>query len=571
MTPGSRTRRAAFGLVAAITTLASSGCHSVPVARLAPTPNRPKTSIADVGRAAFLPATVALETPSEMSAMEPVRHGQLTEPATRLAAATPPDFTRPAADPPVETPLLDEALERAKGLEQIIIDEMTPDPTPIPPAQPEPVVITPTPTPEPAKVEPVPTPKAEPTPVAPEEAWADGVRRLGDLARAEAARPGDAAQPWEFRSRVLDGIAGPGLDRPESRDVVALLRAVEGPTASADEVRAAFRVIEGRAPLEISDLQLCLKVERFGEYEAIEPPVRRPGQQVVIYCQVDGVRHEETANGFRSRLAGQVELVPEGGSAPAWTDSLGTGEETTRYRRKDFFIPYIFTIPRSVPPGRYLLRLTERDLVAGPLGHPRGAPGDRPRLMDRRGLLSRPAVLPSPPRSETMAPSTLAHDHLDGDEPMSLRIGGRWGVALGLAACFVAGAEVVSADGPAAKTRLVAQKPGKKKTATKPGMPKAADDAMANGDGADAVAMPKTAMTKGAMPKAAPGRRRVDVVRQRHRADFSGQLRRLPQRYRPGQGPGQVRHDHLRQVDGRRQARRGHRRGATPKGVPWSG
>ena len=78
MTPGCRTWRAAPGLVA-LTIAALAGCHSVPVAKLAPTPNRPQSTIAEVGRAALLPATVALDTPSEMASMEPVRSDESTE------------------------------------------------------------------------------------------------------------------------------------------------------------------------------------------------------------------------------------------------------------------------------------------------------------------------------------------------------------------------------------------------------------------------------------------------------------------------------------------------------------
>lgn len=389
MTPGCRTWRAAPGLVAlSIATLA--GCHSVPVAKLAPTPNRPQTTIAEAGRAALLPATVALDTPSEMAAMEPVRPEQPTEPAPRMAPASSPVVIVkteepgdapvpsprpiPAPSPPAETPLLDAALERARGIEGALVEEMTPpEQAPLPPARPEPIVVPPVP--EPAKPEPSPEPKPEPEPAPPrpEDQWREGVRRLIGLAHAQAGRPDDATIPWDLRARVLAWMAGPDIDpevdRPESRDVRAVLKAMadapSGPPANADDVRAAIRVLEERAPLEISDLQLCTRVDGFGDYQALDPPIQRPGQQVVIYCKIDGVRHEATGNGYRSRLAAQVEVVPEGGGTPAWAGSLGTGEETCRYRRNDYFINYMYTIPRTLPAGRYALRLTEKDLVSG--------------------------------------------------------------------------------------------------------------------------------------------------------------------------------------------------------------
>jgi hypothetical protein len=383
MKPGSRTWRAAPGL-AALTVAALAGCHSVPVARLAPTPNRPQSTIGEVGRAAFLPATVALDNPSEMAAMEPVRAVRDTEPAPRASASPRPIVVRaempapgpaPSAIPPAETPLLDAALEKAKGFEESIVEEMTvPDPAPLAPARPEPLApALVLPAPEPAKPEVQAEPRPEPPePPRPEEAWREGIRRLSGLAQAQAAHPDNASLPWGLRARVLAWLAepdiDPDLDRPESQDVRAVLRGMaDAPAGSpprVDDIRAAIRVLEGRAPLEVADLQLCLKVNGFGDFQAIEPPVRHTGQQVVIYARMDGVRHEATGNGFRSRLAGQVEVIPEGGGAPAWSEALGTGEDTCRYRRNDYFINYIFTIPRTLAPGRYTLRLTEKDLIA---------------------------------------------------------------------------------------------------------------------------------------------------------------------------------------------------------------
>ncbi|WP_435017067.1 c-type cytochrome domain-containing protein [Tundrisphaera sp. TA3] len=73
---------------------------------------------------------------------------------------------------------------------------------------------------------------------------------------------------------------------------------------------------------------------------------------------------------------------------------------------------------------------------------------------------------------------------------MSIRTGRRWGIAIGLAGCLVAGAEVLSADGPGV-ARLVAQKAGKKKSIARKDAPKSADDAMEKAEGDGKAAMPK--------------------------------------------------------------------------------
>jgi hypothetical protein len=105
-------------------------------------------------------------------------------------------------------------------------------------------------------------------------------------------------------------------------------------------------------------------VDGFGNYEAFEPPVRKAGQPMILYCEVDGLRFEQTAAGFRTRLAAQIEIVPEGGGAPVLLKTLATAEETCRKRRRDYFIAYKLVLPKPLTPGDYKIRLTEKDLTS---------------------------------------------------------------------------------------------------------------------------------------------------------------------------------------------------------------
>jgi hypothetical protein len=123
-------------------------------------------------------------------------------------------------------------------------------------------------------------------------------------------------------------------------------------------------VLEDKAPLEIVDLRLCSRVEGFGDFVSLDPPVRKAGEKVVIYSEIDGLRFEQTAAGFRTRMAAQVEIIPEGGGAPVHSRQLAVAEETCRRRRRDYYIAYRLVVPENLPPGDYRLRLTERDLAS---------------------------------------------------------------------------------------------------------------------------------------------------------------------------------------------------------------
>ena len=138
--------------------------------------------------------------------------------------------------------------------------------------------------------------------------------------------------------------------------------------ASPDEatVRAslgeAVDALETVAPLHVDALQLCRRVLGFGDVEPIDPATLQRGQSVIVYCEVAGLRYEKADDGFRSRLASRVELLPRGGGTAVWTNELGTAEDACHRRRRDYYVNYRLKLP-SLKPGTYLLRVSQTDLV----------------------------------------------------------------------------------------------------------------------------------------------------------------------------------------------------------------
>jgi hypothetical protein len=273
-------------------------------------------------------------------------------------------------------------------------EPVNPAPEPIKPAEepanpaPEPIKTADEsikPAPEPVKVapEPIKTP-AEPI-TAPTEAassediWREGVQSLRAVARGRLKGSREEQKPgspnWTVRDRLLGWLAEPDLD-PDARTAVdvAQSRAVfkglaavidpSTPTATRGaEIRDAVATLEAQAPLEITELKLCRKVNGFGNIEPLEPPSRKVGQAVVLYCELTGLAYEPTGPSFRSRVSAQVELIADGSETAVWTHSLGTAEDACRRRRRDFFVGHMFTLPESVVEGKYRMRLTEKDLV----------------------------------------------------------------------------------------------------------------------------------------------------------------------------------------------------------------
>lgn len=400
MPHGSVARRAVLGLVAVLSILApAAGCQRLSVAR---------------NDASTLPPL----SPT------PGRAAEARNPAPAPTAGTPvanrpePQAT-PAASPPVApptgpsgtsspTPLLDAALARAVMREPVELppaeaegsieekpapatkpgEKVEPNPLPVAPDVLPPLAPPPRPIDAPGATEVL---KASATsaldqskekvasparpinpdrPPDPSVSWREGLERLKRLAREQAAVPGDSIGSWRLRVRLLDWLDEPGTEDDSGtlwRTVVAALaesEAAQERTRAAD-IRRVVRAVEDQAPLEITDLRLCRKVNGFGSFEPIDPSACRPGQAVIVYCEMSGLRYEEAGEMFRSRLSTQVEIVPSPGGEPVSKEVLGTADDLCRRRRRDYYVCYRFNLPEKLAPGSYELRMTQDDLLAG--------------------------------------------------------------------------------------------------------------------------------------------------------------------------------------------------------------
>jgi hypothetical protein len=201
--------------------------------------------------------------------------------------------------------------------------------------------------------------------------WREGLERLQALARLRAGEPGQEDSSWPLRARLLDWLAGDGLSPDQSAGwarVLTCLATAYGPDtpddiALSDRVEEAIDTLQSLAPFRITALHLCRKVRGFGDFELIETSALRAGQPLIVYCEVDGLRYANTGDGFASRLGSRVEVIANGTPRPVWAQELGTAEDLCSRRRRDNFVNYRLSLPASLPPGSYDLRLIQTDLI----------------------------------------------------------------------------------------------------------------------------------------------------------------------------------------------------------------
>ena len=345
--------------------MTAPGCHRLPVAHVAALPALPPTR----------PDTPAV-APAPALRPEPGMYG--TSPPPPPSSLSPRPVIEVARTPSA-TPLLDRALARAEALTHSDDDPAcdfecdVPDPPPGPAAA-EPkakgsalanLAVKGLPD-APAAHKPI-DPDRSAKIVTPRDVWREDLERLRAMARDRAIA---SPEVGALQARLLDWIAEPEAEKsPLWRTVIRALVAATGPEPSEEgargsEIRAAVEALEDRASLEITELQLCRKVRGFGDFEPLDANTCKPGQSMIVYCEMSGLRYERSDEAFQSRLSSRVEIVPAQGGRPVW-EHAGSATEICRRRRRDYYVNCVITLPDHLAPGTYELRVTQKDEVAG--------------------------------------------------------------------------------------------------------------------------------------------------------------------------------------------------------------
>lgn len=223
---------------------------------------------------------------------------------------------------------------------------------------------------------------------------------LVDLLRQRAARsPGagsmlalaalEAVRPGAF-PRVLGSDASADPLTPAQRalldsfaELSSSLRAAaaDDATLSAGEQADRLEELALRAadalPIRIREARLCTRVLGFGQVAAFAADrfvAGRP-QRAIVYVEIDRfARRElrETESAARDRgdrwaveLSMEINLYSDAGSLLVLRHPPERVVETSRARRRDFFLVREITLPSTLAAGRYNLKVTVRDETDG--------------------------------------------------------------------------------------------------------------------------------------------------------------------------------------------------------------
>lgn len=121
-----------------------------------------------------------------------------------------------------------------------------------------------------------------------------------------------------------------------------------------------------QVPVEIRQLAFCRRIASFGVYEPFAGSRFSPGQEVLLYVEVDHFASRQTPEGFRSQLTCRYELLGADGKVRHRREFAET-VDLCRNRRRDYFLALRFAWP-ELPAGNYTLQLEVRDGLTGYTG-----------------------------------------------------------------------------------------------------------------------------------------------------------------------------------------------------------
>lgn len=126
---------------------------------------------------------------------------------------------------------------------------------------------------------------------------------------------------------------------------------------------AAKHLAQASGKLKLSNLEFCQQIESYGRFIPFEGNRFAPGQQVLLYCEVDHFVAAEQDGMFETRIQGQFQIIDADNNVLV-DQALPLDTQLSRNRLRDYYVGYHMTLPRQLPTGSYRLQVTLEDTVS---------------------------------------------------------------------------------------------------------------------------------------------------------------------------------------------------------------
>lgn len=211
------------------------------------------------------------------------------------------------------------------------------------------------------------------------DAFATSLEASATLPRAIAA-PAEAAEPHVVAKADLDQAASAAIGTAAPAGVAAATVASGSAVAETEPTAAAATTPEAPTaprvphpeppaapaprPLAVQNACFASRVQGWGLVERFPADRFQPGQEVIVYFELDNLSSEAAPAGHTTCIDAELRLLAADGTlVKAW--SFEPIAETCRLPRHDYFARYVVTIPAAAPVGDGRLELVVTDALAG--------------------------------------------------------------------------------------------------------------------------------------------------------------------------------------------------------------
>jgi hypothetical protein len=217
------------------------------------------------------------------------------------------------------------------------------------------------------EMEPDPEPPAQTEPLAEQEAVAaaasDGsepaphVVAKADLDAAREPVPAEASEPPAEPDPASVAAAEPA----DAAQPAVVEPAVDAPPEPSPEPEPAP---PAAPPLTVRNACFATRVQAWGVVDRFAADRFVPGQEVIVYFELDNLSAGESAAGHTTCIDTTLRLVAADGS-PLHEWGFEPIAETCRARRHDYFARYVVRVPAGTAAGRHAVELVVTDTLSG--------------------------------------------------------------------------------------------------------------------------------------------------------------------------------------------------------------
>ena len=113
--------------------------------------------------------------------------------------------------------------------------------------------------------------------------------------------------------------------------------------------------------LEVRSLSFCTEIEAYGQIKTFPGNRFQPGQQVILYCEIENFSAAAVDQGFETHLQGSYDVYDAAGEKVV-SQLLPADRQVSNKYLRDYFIAYQMNLPKQLLPGTYKLQLTMEDM-----------------------------------------------------------------------------------------------------------------------------------------------------------------------------------------------------------------